>query len=244
MTERSATSLNDVDHLPTRDGYDRWAAVYDEDDNPLVAIEGPFVHCLMGEVRGLAVLDVGCGTGRHALWLAAAGARVVALDFSDAMLQRARRKAGTLDVDFRVHDLAAPLPFADRSFDRVVCGLVIDHIADLTGLFGQMHRVCRPTGTVVVSVMHPAMMLLGVQARFRDPASGREIRPASCAHQISDYVIAAARAGFAFDHLSEHAVDAALAARHERARRYAGWPLLFLMRLTPAAAAGNPWSPP
>ena len=120
-----------------------------------------------------------------------------------------------------------------ESFDRVVCGLVIDHIADLGGLFREMHRVCRPSGFVVVSVMHPAMMLRGVQARFRDPASGREIRPASCTHQLSDYIMAAAQAGFAFDHLSEQSVDEALACRLERARKYLGWPMLFLMRLRP-----------
>ena len=63
------------------------------------------------------------------------------------------------------------------------------------------------------------------------------MRPASCAHQLSDYVLAATRAGFALDHLSEHAVDEGLAARVERARPYLGWPLLFLMRLVEAGGA-------
>ena len=224
-----------IDLLPTKDGYDRWAQIYDEDDNPLIALEEPCVDRLLGDVRGLAVVDIGCGTGRHALRLARAGALVQALDFSEAMLHRARLKTGSSNIVFRVHDLAQPLPFPDGDFDRVVCGLVIDHIADLSGLFREMHRVCRPTGFAVVSVMHPAMMLRGVQARFRDPASGREIRPASCAHQLSDYVMAAARAGFVFDHLSEHAVDESLANRMERARRYLGWPMLFLMRLLPGS---------
>src|SRR2546430_6692337 len=51
-------------------------------------------------------------------------------------------------------------------------------------------------------------------------------RSASHPHQLSDYVMAAERAGFSFDHLSEHAVDEALAGRLERARRYLGWPML------------------
>src|ERR1017187_10618194 len=136
--------------------------------------------------------------------------------------------------------------FPDRHYryngiPSVVCGLVIDHIPNLDGLFREMHRVCRPAGFVVVSVMHPAMMLRGVQARFKDPTSGREIRPASCSHQLSDYVMAAARAGFSFDHLSEQGVDEALANHLERARRYLGWPMLFLMRLAPGArgSVGN-----
>lgn len=77
-----------------RGGYDRWAAVYDHDGNPLQALEGPVVRAAVGDVRGLKVLDLGCGTGRHALWLAAAGAHVTGVDFSEGMLAEARgRKA-------------------------------------------------------------------------------------------------------------------------------------------------------
>src|SRR5436309_1970250 len=120
-----------IDHLPTRAGYDRWAAVYDTDPNPLVAIEEAHVDRLLGDVRGRDVLDVGCGTGRHALRLAAAGARVTAVDFSDAMLTRARAKPGGAVVEWRAHDLAEPLPYPAAAFDRVLCGLVLDHIAGL-----------------------------------------------------------------------------------------------------------------
>ncbi len=231
--ESTNSTATPIDLRSTKDGYDLWAAIYDEDGNPLIAIEEPLIDRLLGDVRGLAVADIGCGTGRHAIRLASAGAAVHALDFSAPMLERARTKAQGLNINFLAHDLAEPLPFANESFDRVVCGLVVDHIADLVGLFREMRRVCRASGFVVVSVMHPAMMLRGVQARFHDPVSGREIRPASCPHQLSDYVTAAVRAGFTLDHLSEHTVDEALAKRLERARRYLGWPLLFVMRLVP-----------
>jgi malonyl-CoA O-methyltransferase len=228
-----------VDRLSTRDGYDRWAAIYDDDGNPLIALEEPHVDRLLGDVRGLAVADIGCGTGRHALRLAAAGARVQALDFSPVMLERARQKASGLDISFHAHDLAHPLPFADGAFNRVLCGLVLDHIADLDGLFREMHRICAPSGGVVISVMRPALMLRGVQARFHDPLSGREVRPASVPNQISDYIMAAARAGFIFDHVSEHIADEALAAKWERARKHLGWPLLFVMRLLPRHTAST-----
>jgi ubiquinone/menaquinone biosynthesis C-methylase UbiE len=218
--------------LPTREGYDRWAEIYDTEDNPLIALEEPRVAELLGDVGGLQLADIGCGTGRHALRLAAAGADVTAIDFSEAMLARARSKPGAERVRFIAHDLAEPLPLQSAGFDRVTCCLVLDHIAQPAGLFAEMARICRPEGRVVISVMHPAMMLRGLQARFVDPATGREIRPESAPNQICDYVLAAARAGLHFDHMAECAVDEALAARSPRAVKYLGWPMLLTMRLT------------
>jgi ubiquinone/menaquinone biosynthesis C-methylase UbiE len=220
-----------VDHLSTREGYDRWAEIYDTDGNPLIALEEPQVDLLLGDVTGLAVADIGCGTGRHALRIAGRGARVTAVDFSEQMLAKAKAKPGAEAITFVCHDLAHGLPLADASFDRVTCGLVVDHIGDLAGLFGELGRIVRPDGIVVVSVMHPAMMLKGVQARFTDPSTGRETRPASHANQISDYVRAAVRVGLRIAHISEHAVDDTLAAQLPRAQKYLGWPMLFLLGL-------------
>lgn len=81
--------------------------------------------------------------------------------------------------------------------------------------------------------MHPAMMLRGIQARFTDPATGRETRPASWPHQVSDYIMAAVRAGLSIDEISEHAVDEELARRSPRAIKYLHWPILLMMRLKP-----------
>src|ERR1700693_1215231 len=112
MTQESTNSpAVPIDLLSTKDGYDLWAAIYDEDGNPLIAIEEPQVDRLLGDVRGLAVADIGCGTGRHAIRFASAGAAVLALDFSPAMLERARTKAQGLNIIFRAHDLDEPLPF-------------------------------------------------------------------------------------------------------------------------------------
>jgi malonyl-CoA O-methyltransferase len=219
--------------LPTRQGYDSWAEIYDHDDNPLIALEAAEVARQLDEVRGLRIADLGCGTGRHALALAAAGAQVTAVDFSEGMLAKARAKPGAERVRFVQHDLETPLPLESAAFDRVTCCLVLDHVAELGGLFREMGRLCTAEGFVLISAMHPAIMLRGVQARFTDPATGRVTRPASVANQISDYVMAATRAGLTFDHLSEHAIDAALAARCPRAAKYLGWPLLLMMRLRP-----------
>ncbi len=225
-------SLHPTDPLSgVRTGYDRWAPVYDHDGNALQALEEPCVRDLVGDVRGLRVLDLGCGTGRHSLWLAAAGATVTAVDFSAGMLAEARRKPGAEAVQFVVQDLHRPLPFRAEAFDRLVSGLVLEHLGDLGGFFREAHRVLRPNGQAVISAMHPAMMLRGKDARFTDPISGEKVRPGSLPHQLSDFVMAALRAGFRLDHLSEHAPDAAFAAHVPRAAKYVGWPMLVMLRL-------------
>lgn len=214
-----------------REGYDRWARVYDHDANPLIALEDPAVRVAAGDVRGLAVLDLGCGTGRHALWLAEAGAHVTAVDFSRAMLAEARRKPNAEGVRFLVCDLRRPLPFVDGAFHLVVSGLVLEHIPDLDVFFGEARRLLRSGGRAVISAMHPAMFLRGAQARFTDPDSGEIVRPGSVPHQVADFVAAAQRAGFAVESVAESAADAAFAARYPRAERYVGWPMLLVLRL-------------
>ncbi len=223
-----------IHHLPTREGYDRWSSIYDSEGNPLIALEEPRVYGLLGDVGRLRVADVGCGTGRHAINLAQQNAIVTALDFSQGMLDQAKRKAADLPITFLQHDLGHPLPLPDQSFDRVVCGLVLEHIANLNLLFAEMARICRCDGFIVVSAMHPAMMLRGVTARFVDPNTGTETRPQSCNHQISDFVMAAKNADLVLDSISEHAMDEVTAAKFPRGERYVGWPMLLMMRLSPS----------
>lgn len=227
------TTVSAKKHLPTREGYDRWSQVYDHDANPLPALEEPAVRKLFGDVRGLHILDLGCGTGRHALWLADGGAEVTAVDFSEGMLSEARKKPGAEKVCWMVHDLHLDLPFPSNSFDRVVSGLVLEHLRDLTGFFRETRRVVKPEGSVVISAMHPAMFLRGSQARFTDPISGEIVHPESLAHQMSDFLMPAFTAGFHLEYISEHTPDAEFAVRYPRAEKYIGWPMLVVLRLRP-----------
>jgi malonyl-CoA O-methyltransferase len=226
--------MSDPTVLPTREGYDRWAATYDTMGNWLLELEEPEVDRALGDVAGLDVLDVGAGTGRHAIRIAAAGARVTALDFSEEMLAKAREKPGADRVRWLVHDVARPLPFAPGSFDRVLSALVLEHIPidELASFFGDLGRVARPDGVIVVTAMHPAMFLKGVSANFRDERG--EVRPRSYVATLSDYVMGAIRAGLVIESLAEHSVEEGLAARNDRSRKWLGWPALFVMILRPA----------
>lgn len=226
--------LNSLEHV--RSGYDRWSTVYDHDLNPLQALEQPFVRTSLGKVHGLNVLDMGCGTGRHALWCAEQGANVTAVDFSAGMLAAAQGKPFAERVNFLQLDLHESLPLAEAQFDVVVSGLVVEHIRDLPMFFRETRRMLKPNGKAVISAMHPAMFLRGSQARFTDPDSGELVQPGSIAHTISDFVMAAVGAGFQIEQITEYAPDTAFAQAFPRAEKYIDWPMLVVMVLKPLAA--------
>ncbi len=221
--------------VPAQEGYDRWSALYDVEDNPLITLDDEHVRHALGRLDGLQVLDLGCGTGRHALSLARAGAHVTAVDFSEGMLRQARSKPEADKVRFVEHDISSRLPFENGAFDRVLCCLALEHIADLRAVFSEMKRLCHREGLIVVSDMHPAMWLKGVSAHFHDPETGQDIRPASVGNQISDYVMGALGVGLMIERIAEFAVTEELASRSSRAAKHVGWPLLLLMTLRPAA---------
>lgn len=213
--------------MDARRGYDLWAQIYDDELNPLVVLEEPVVRGWVPQPRGLRIADVGCGTGRHAVWLAEGGAVVDAYDGSAGMMERARAKLAAAGVRFHEHVLPAALPAAEGTYDVVVLALVADHLADLPTVCGDLRRVLRPGGRLVFTVLHPAMNLRGITARFTDPHSGSEVRVAAFEHTYADYVLAVLGSGLRIVDIVERKADAALAAQAPRAEKYLGWPLLL-----------------
>jgi len=99
-------------------------------------------------------LDVCCGTGDLALELRrriGADGRVVGCDFSEPMLELARRKSGEegLPVEFGWAD-ALELPYGDEGFDAVTIGFGARNLADLGRALGEMARVLKPGGRLVI----------------------------------------------------------------------------------------------
>jgi ubiquinone/menaquinone biosynthesis C-methylase UbiE len=104
---------------------------------------------LLAGARG-DVLEVAIGTGKN-LRFYPEGCRVTGLDFSQAMLDEASRRARSLGCAFepRVGDVTA-LPFADASFDTVACTLGACTFDEPLQAFREMRRVCRPGGSVLL----------------------------------------------------------------------------------------------
>jgi demethylmenaquinone methyltransferase/2-methoxy-6-polyprenyl-1,4-benzoquinol methylase len=115
------------------------------------------------------VLDVATGTGDLAFAIRQAGAkRVIGTDFSEEMIEAAKKKAPKHgpDVRFEIAD-ALDLPFDDASFDAVTVGFGLRNMVDYDAALREMHRVLRPGGCAIVLEMTPFKRpILGPPFRF------------------------------------------------------------------------------
>jgi demethylmenaquinone methyltransferase / 2-methoxy-6-polyprenyl-1,4-benzoquinol methylase len=127
--------------------FDRIAPVYDVMNRVMTAgLDRSWRKATIREtVRpGDRVLDACCGTGDLAVAARAAGAgEIVGVDFSERMLERARRKDP--ELEWVQADVLA-LPFEDASFDAVVVGFGVRNVEDLDAGIREFHRVLRPGG--------------------------------------------------------------------------------------------------
>ena len=146
MTHESGSLASD----DVRGMFDRIAPVYDAMNRVMTAgLDRRWRRrTIAAAVRpGDRVLDACCGTGDLAVAAERMGAVVTGLDFSPAMLERARRKSSR--IEWVEGDLLA-LPFADGSFDAATVGFGVRNVADLDAAVSELRRVLRPGGRLAI----------------------------------------------------------------------------------------------
>jgi demethylmenaquinone methyltransferase/2-methoxy-6-polyprenyl-1,4-benzoquinol methylase len=140
--------------------FDRIAPVYDAMNRTMTAgLDQRWRRATAAAVvrPGDRVLDACCGTGDLALADERAGGTVTGLDFSAAMLARARRKSSSVEW---VEGDAMALPFADGSFDAVTVGFGIRNVPELEAGLAELRRVLRPGGRVgILEITTPRGLL-------------------------------------------------------------------------------------
>jgi SAM-dependent methyltransferase len=110
-----------------------------------------YAYHLLGDVRGLRIVDFGCGSGANSVLLANRGAHVWAVDISEDLIRIAQRRmaaSGRADGAQFIVGSAHDLPFPDNTID-IVFGIAILHHLDLKLVSREVHRVLKPGGRAI-----------------------------------------------------------------------------------------------
>lgn len=181
--------------------YNAWAWQYDSNHNRTRDLEAVALRETLDNLRFSSALELGCGTGKNTAWLADRVSHVTAVDFSEAMLAKAREKISAPHVSFHQADITQPWMFTDKTFDLVTFSLVLEHIEDLSAIFGQARQKLGPHGMLYLGELHPFRQYTGTVARF-DSEAGR-VEAQCFLHHLTDFFDAATGAGFSLRHLRE-----------------------------------------
>jgi len=149
----STSAPRDVRRQKEADFHDQWAAdvdvgetLVDETFTSVTALENQHVLAEFGDVRGLTVLDYGCGAAEGGIYLAKLGAKVVAMDVSPGMLALAQRLAKKHGVEIETRQVTGDaIPAGDNEFDRIYGNGVLHHVPIETAM-PELARVLKPGG--------------------------------------------------------------------------------------------------
>lgn len=187
--------------MNNRQAYNSWSATYDAVENKTRDIEATALRESVKAAEPLDILEIGCGTGKNSVWLLSKAKRLVGADFSDKMLDRAKRKITDHRAEFRQVDLREKWSFDENQFDLITCSLVLEHIEDLDFVFAEASRVLRPDGLFYIGELHPFKQYLGSKARF-ETESG--VFALECfVHHVSDFLGDAKKNNFELVELKE-----------------------------------------
>jgi SAM-dependent methyltransferase len=150
------------------------------------AAEWPALRALLPDLRGLEIVDMGCGYGWFCRWAQEQGAaHVLGVDVSEKMLQRAKSAGSEPAIVYERADLER-LTLPKAQFDLAFSSLAIHYVEDIARLFAEVRRALRPGGRFVFSTEHPIFTAPSRQGWSTAP-DGRRLWP------IDSYFVEGAR---------------------------------------------------
>ena len=134
----------------------------------------------MYDAASTDVLDIGCGNGEVLELLRSMSPKSFrghGLDLGASVVDKLAHRGFV----GRQHDAGTPLPYADASFDTIVCSEVIEHVVDVDGLVSEARRILRPSGTLLLTTPNLAylanrmLLLVGIQPFFTETSLNRKL---------------------------------------------------------------------
>jgi len=171
--------------LSPLEGYNRWAASYGTESNPVKVLSDDLIKKFLPDLKGKAVLDAGCGVGKFCVLAESQQASsVVGIDLSPAMIDEARRHCP--HAEFRCGDLGSVVMEPAR-FDVIICSLVLAHIENFEPALQKLVRALREGGVLLITDFHPFLTLQQSKRTFRDESSGKTYEVQHYLHLFQDY---------------------------------------------------------
>ena len=184
-----------------QEAYNHWSTTYDVDANLTRDLDQTVTSDALTNLHFKTILEVGCGTGKNTTFLSQIGERVLAMDFSEGMINKAKEKLVSRNVFFCVADVTKAWPCKGGSIELVTCNLVLEHIEDLFPVFSEAYRALIKGGRFFVSELHPFRQYQGKKARFESGEKTVEIN--AFVHHVSEFLEAAEGCGFVLGRFRE-----------------------------------------
>ncbi|MBR4767705.1 MAG: class I SAM-dependent methyltransferase [Lachnospiraceae bacterium] len=118
-------------------------------------IETPILLSMLPDLKGKAILDIGCGMGQHAKQYVDMGAgSVLGIDISEKMLSYAKEHNSAEQITYRLLPMEE-IETIDGKFDLITSSLAFDYVEDFEGLMKKIHALMKPDAEFVFSMSHP-----------------------------------------------------------------------------------------
>lgn len=187
--------------LSNKSKYDIWASFYDDVQNKTRDVSSLSVEMFVKNKHFIHTLEIGCGTGLNTKYLVESGENIIAIDFSEQMLLKAKEKIVSAKVTFLNKDITKDWDFVNDKMELVLCCLVLEHIQDIESVFKKVYSVLKKGGIFFISELHPFKQYMGSKARFEKE---NRLEILECfTHNISDFFLAGKRQKFSLLDINE-----------------------------------------
>ncbi len=181
--------------------YNVWAEQYDSNENKTRDLDKITAIEILSNYNFENVLELGCGTGKNTKWLLEKAKKIIGLDFSQEMLNKAKEKINNAKVTFIKANLSQPWKVDNEFVDLITSSLMLEHIKDLDFIFKQAYLKLKPSGIFFINELHPFKQYSGSKARY-ESENGIEVLEVYT-HHISEYLISAKNNGFILIEIQE-----------------------------------------
>jgi len=181
--------------------YNLWADQYDTNSNKTRDLDRKATIETLNKFHFSNVIELGCGTGKNTSYLLKKADKIIGIDFSQEMLNKAKEKIQDERVEFRKSDLKEEWNVENDFADLITCSLVLEHIKDLGIVLSQAKRKLKNGGIFFISELHPFKQYSGSKAKFETKNGTQELE--TYVHHTSECLNVASQSQFELVELKE-----------------------------------------